>query len=70
MSCLLYWLLTSLLKLCLAFLSLVLYKVLMKMEVFGFRLISLHFIVWKESLIVGVVYCAVSGDMTDMTICP
>lgn len=51
----LYWLLTSLLKLCLACLSLVLYKVLMEMEVFGFRLTSLHFIVWKESLIVGVV---------------
>lgn len=55
MSCLLYWLIASLRKLRLACLSLVLYKVLMELEVFGFRLISLHFIVWKESLIVGVV---------------
>lgn len=55
MSCLLYWLIASLPKICLACLWLVLYKVLMDLEVFGFRLISLHFIVWKESLIVGVV---------------
>lgn len=55
MSYLLYWLIASLAKICLACLSLVFYKVLMNLEVFGFRLISLHFIVLKESLIVGVV---------------